>query len=92
MEYVDAVKCLPTYLPSHFSGLHWKRPTCAAMGMGRYGDSGKAAGGYGRDRPHSILMAGRLSLGREHGNNGQAGDALGRTRSHLREASASKAT
>lgn len=25
-------------------------------------------------------------LGREHGNSGQAGDALGRTRSHLREA------
>lgn len=27
-----------------------------------------------------------MMLEREHGNNGQAGDALGRTRSHLHEA------
>lgn len=31
-------------------------------------------------------IRGAAGLGREHGNGGQAGDALGRTRSHLREA------
>lgn len=31
-------------------------------------------------------IRGVAGLGREHGNSGQAGDALGRTRSHLREA------
>ena len=33
-----------------------------------------------------IWDTGEMKLEREHGNNGQAGDALGRTRSHLHEA------